>query len=74
MQSVKNCLISMRLYSPAVEIRLNQMNIYHTLLKVHNIIWNSSSEQIKIKWAYKHEPKHFLRSGTRNDQRIPERQ
>ena len=52
---------------------VNQMNIYHTLLEAHNIIWNSSSEQIQMKWANKHEPKHFLRSGTRNDQRIPER-
>ena len=52
---------------------VNQMSVYHTLLEAHNIIWNSSSEQIKMKWAKKHETKHFLRSETKNDQRIPEK-
>ena len=52
---------------------VNQMNVYHTLLEAHNIIWNSSSEQIKMKWEKKQETKHYLRSGTKNDQRIPEK-
>ena len=52
---------------------VNQMNIYHTLLESHNIICNSSSEQIKMKWAKKQDTKHFLRSETKNDQRIPEK-
>ena len=29
---------------------VNQMNIYHTLMEAHNVIGNSSSDQIGIKW------------------------
>ena len=52
---------------------VNQMNIYHILLEAYNIIWNSSSEQIKNKWANKNDCKHNLRSENKNDQRIPKK-
>ena len=52
---------------------INQMSIYHTLLEAYNVIRNSSSEQIKLKWAKKNEIKYFLRSESRFDQMIPEK-
>ena len=29
---------------------VNQMNVYHTILEAFNVVRNSSSEQIKMKW------------------------
>ena len=52
---------------------INQMNVYHILLEAYNIICNSSSEQTKKKWLNKNDCKHFLRSESKNDQRIPEK-
>ena len=52
---------------------VNQMSVYHTLLEAHNVIKNSSSNQIKLKWSNKHENKYCLRSETNNDQKIPEK-
>ena len=55
------------------KMSVNQMSVYHTLLEAHNVIANSSSNQIKIKWSKKQENKYFLRSENHNDQRIPEK-
>ena len=52
---------------------VNQMNVYHTLLEAYNIIHNSSSEVIKMKWENKNESKYFLRSDLKFDQKIPEK-
>ena len=52
---------------------VNQMNIYHTILEAHNVIRNSSSEQIKIKWEKKCESQYSLRSISSNDIKIPEK-
>ena len=52
---------------------VNQMCIYHTLIKAFNVIRNSSSECIKKKWEYKHESKYLLRSATTNDLTILEK-
>ena len=52
---------------------VNQMSVYHTLLEAYNVIWNCSSELIKLKWAKKNESKYFLRSETKFDQIIPEK-
>ena len=52
---------------------VNQMNAYHTLLEAYNIICNCSSEQIQKKWANKNVSKHFFRSESKNDQRVPEK-
>ena len=52
---------------------VNQMCIYHTLLESHNVIWNSSSENIKLKWEDKNENRYTLRSDSKNDQKVPNR-
>ena len=52
---------------------INQMSVYHTLLEAYNVIQNSSSESIKLKWAKKNENSYFLRSETKFDQMIPEK-
>ena len=52
---------------------VNQICCYHSLLEAHNIINNSSSDQIKKKWSKRHENKYSLRSETLNDQMIPQK-
>ena len=52
---------------------VNQMCIYHTLLEAHNVVRNSSSEQIKLKWERKNENNRILRSDTRNDTKVPKK-
>ena len=52
---------------------VNQMCVYHTILEAFNVIRNSSSESIKMKWEHKNENKYSLRSEKTNDQRIPEK-
>ena len=52
---------------------VNQMAVYHTLLEAYNVIWNSSSEQIKMKWTEKPENKYSLRSATGSNLRVPEK-
>ena len=49
---------------------VNQLCVYHTLLEAHNVIKNSSAEDIKSKWENKKE-KRCLRSDTKKDQKIP---
>ena len=39
---------------------VNQISVYHTLLEAHNIIRNSSTEQIKSKWTDFSEKKYSL--------------
>ena len=51
----------------------NQMNIYHSVLEAFNIIRNSSSEKIKMKWTNQNSNTYFLRSETSGDQKIPEK-
>ena len=50
---------------------INQMNIYHTLLEAFNVIRNSSSSNVRLKWSHKPENNYFLRSETKNDQTVP---
>ena len=52
---------------------INQMCVYHTLIEAYNVIRNSSSEEIKMKWSKKHENKYSLRSEMKNFQTIPEK-
>ena len=52
---------------------VNQMCIYHTLLETFNIMKNSSSEQIKMKWCNEYERNYLLRSTTRHDLNVPEK-
>ena len=52
---------------------VNQMNVYHTIIEAYNIIRNSSSEQIKMKWEEKPEITYSLRSGTTKNLKIPEK-
>ena len=52
---------------------VNQMCVYHTILEAFNVIRNSSSESIKMKWEHKNENKYSLRSEKTNDQQIPEK-
>ena len=40
---------------------VNQMCCYHTILEAFNVIRNSSSEQIKMKWENNHETKYSIR-------------
>ena len=41
---------------------VNQMCVYHTLLETYNIIRNSASEQIKMKWTDISEKNYFMRN------------
>ena len=50
---------------------VNQMCIYHTLIEAHNIIWNSSSEKIKIKWNNESENRYTLRSRDEKFLKVP---
>ena len=52
---------------------INQMCVYHTLIEAYNVIRNSSSEEIKMKWSKKHESKYSLRSEMKSFQIIPEK-
>ena len=54
-------------------ISVNQVSIYHTLLEAHNILYNSSSDQIKMKWESDFEKKYCLRSKSKNFQQVPEK-
>ena len=52
---------------------VNRMCIYHTLLETFNIMKNSSSEQIKVKWCSEYEKNYLLRSTTKQDLNVPEK-
>ena len=51
---------------------VNQISVYHTLL-TFNIVRNSASDQIQIKWTDVGDKKYSLRSITNNDLRVPEK-
>ena len=52
---------------------VNQMSVYHTLVEAHNIMRNSSSEQIKFKWTDEFENKYSLRSKSNKILKVPEK-
>ena len=52
---------------------VNQMCIYHTLIEAYNVMKNSSSECIKMKWESKQQNKYLLRSKTSNELKIPDK-
>ena len=52
---------------------VNQMALYHTLLEGHNILRNSASEQIELKWTHTNGKNYPLRNITENDLNVPER-
>ena len=49
------------------------MCVYHTILKAYNVVKNSSSQKIKLKWENKHETNYFFRSEAKNDERVPKK-
>ena len=50
---------------------VNQMAVYHTLLEGFNILRNSASEQIQLKWTDMSEKMYTLRNNTKNDLKVP---
>ena len=52
---------------------VNQVAVYHTLLESYNIIRNSASEQIQIKWMENNHKIYSLRSIANNDLKVPEK-
>ena len=52
---------------------VNQISVYHTLLEAYNIMRNSASVQIQMKWTNTNENKYSLRSNTRKDLKVPEK-
>ena len=50
---------------------VNQMNIYHTVMEVFNIIHNGSSELINEKYSHQNF-RHSLRKNANNFVRVPE--
>ena len=52
---------------------VNQMCVYHTILEAYNVVKNSSSQKIKLKWENKHETNYFFRSEAKNDKRVPKK-
>ena len=52
---------------------VNQMNVYHTIMEAYNILRNSSSEQIKMKWEEKLVNNYALRSASTKNLKIPEK-
>ena len=49
---------------------VNQMAIYHTIMEVFNIVYNSSSEQIHNKFI--HQDRRSLRKNANNFVKVPE--
>ena len=54
-------------------ISVNQISVYHTLLEAYNIMKNSASVQIQLKWTYTSAKKYSLRSAKRDDLQVPEK-
>ena len=67
----KSHINMMKLRERIKMMSVNQMCIYHNLLEAYNVVKNSSSEQIKLKWENKNENQYQLRSSARNDTKIP---
>ena len=51
---------------------VNQMNVYHVLLEVFNVLHNGSSEQIRSKWMDKGNSEYPLRNKEK-ELKVPER-
>ena len=71
--NIKNHINMKKIREKIKMMSVNQMCIYHTLLEAHNVVRNSSSEQIKLKWERKNENNRILRSDTRNDTKVPKK-
>ena len=68
----KKCHVNMEQVRNKIRMMsVNQMSIYHTLLEAHNIVKNSSSDQIKMKWDSEFEKKYCLRSKDKNYLQVP---
>ena len=52
---------------------VNQMTVYHTLIESYNIVRNSASTQIQMKWSDNQGKKYSLRNITENDLKEPEK-
>ena len=52
---------------------VNQMCVYHTIIEAYNVVKNSSSEQIKLKWEDRLENTYLLRSETTKSLKVPEK-
>ena len=52
---------------------INQLAVYQAILESYNIIRNSASEQIKLKWTDDSEKIYTLRSSTNSDLKVPEK-
>ena len=52
---------------------IQKVSISYTLLEGYNIVRNSSSEQIKLKWTDDNEKNYTLRSSTNSDLKVPEK-
>ena len=52
---------------------VNQMCVYHTLVEANNVVKNSSSEKIKMKWDTKLETKYSLRSTDEKLLKVPDK-
>ena len=52
---------------------VNQICVYHTIQEAYDIMRNSASEQIQMKWTDKRENNYSLRSAKRNDLKVPEK-
>ena len=63
------CVNMQKLREKIGMMSINQMSIYHTILEMHNIMNNSSSEKILSKFT--HKQKHSSRKTANNDIRVP---
>ena len=52
---------------------VNQMTVYHYLLEGFNVMRNTSSEKIQMKWKDNNEKKYPLRNIVNNDVKVPMR-
>ena len=52
---------------------VNQMAVYHTIMDCNNIVRNSASEQIKLKWTDINKKIYSLRSITNDDLKVPDK-
>ena len=64
------CVNMQRLREKIKMMSVNQMAVYHMIMEVFNIIYNSSLEQIQNK--YIHQERHSLRKNANNFIRVAE--
>ena len=70
---IQNCINMKHIREKYKLMSVNQMTIYHSLLEAYNVMKNSSSEQIQLKWTDYSEHNYFLKSGSRNDVKVPKK-